>query len=205
MRADLRNHLLAVARGDLSSETGVTHVTAVTAPSGYVHKPLQLRQLRELRLKGGKSEIVLEDGVTEPVTVGSNTRDAVAKPPPIEVARGWSEPLARLEPNKPPGDVPPQRWVRFLDDLHAFLASDWPRRAAELSWSALDLFGCHPVAPYARHDRRGLVWSFGECGGGSLVAMTADTAVIERPTGSRQTFRRRIAACDAVLPWDLTT
>src|ERR1700678_2260706 len=98
----------------------------------------------------------------------------------------WAEALVRLDRNKPPRDVPPQRWVRFLTDAHAFLASDWSCQARELGWSALDLFGCHPIAPYARHDRHGLILSFGECGGGKLVAMTGDTAVIERPTGSHQ-------------------
>jgi len=26
--------------------------------------------------------------------------------------RAWAEALARLDPNKPPGDVPPRRWLR---------------------------------------------------------------------------------------------
>src|SRR6516165_10617401 len=28
--------------------------------------------------------------------------------------RPWAEALARLDPGKPPGDVPPRRWVRFI-------------------------------------------------------------------------------------------
>jgi hypothetical protein len=116
--------------------------------------------------------------------------------------REWAEALARLDPERPLADVPPLRWLRFLDDARQFLASAWPRQAAELGWSALDLFGCHSVAPYARHDCKGLIWSLGECGGGRLVAVTADTAVIERPTGSRQSWPRRPPDPDAVLPWE---
>jgi hypothetical protein len=121
-------------------------------------------------------------------------------------AREWAEALARLDPNRPPGDVPPLRWLRFLDDARQFLASNWPRQAADLGWSVFDLFGCHSVAPYARHACEGLVWSLGECGGGKLVAIncpTAHTAAIERPTGSRQTFYRGPQAdADVVLPWE---
>jgi hypothetical protein len=115
--------------------------------------------------------------------------------------RQWAEALALLDPVHPPADVPPQRWLRFLDDDRQFLASTWPRQAAKLG--SLDLFGCHSIAPYARHDCKGLVWSLGECGGGRLVAITAGTAVIERPTGSRQTFYRRPhAGTEVVLPWE---
>jgi len=30
--------------------------------------------------------------------------------------RAWAEALARLDPNKPPSNVPPQRWLRFIND-----------------------------------------------------------------------------------------
>jgi len=30
--------------------------------------------------------------------------------------RAWAEALTRLDPNNPPSDVPPQRWLRFIDD-----------------------------------------------------------------------------------------
>jgi hypothetical protein len=30
--------------------------------------------------------------------------------------RAWAEALARLDPTKPPGDVPARRWVQFIDD-----------------------------------------------------------------------------------------
>jgi hypothetical protein len=29
---------------------------------------------------------------------------------------GRAEALARLDANRPPGDVPPRRWLRFIDD-----------------------------------------------------------------------------------------
>ena len=39
--------------------------------------------------------------------------------------RAWAEALARLDPNKPPGDVPPRRWLRFIDDCGRFLHGGW--------------------------------------------------------------------------------
>ena len=56
--------------------------------------------------------------------------------------RAWAEALARLDPNKPSGDLPPQRWLRFIDDCGRFLDGGWAVRAAFLGWGPLDLFGC---------------------------------------------------------------
>jgi hypothetical protein len=36
-------------------------------------------------------------------------------------ARQWADGLARLDPNNPPGDVPPRRWLRFMGDCDRFL------------------------------------------------------------------------------------
>src|SRR6516164_2459378 len=78
-----------------------------------------------------------------------NTRTEQAGFVPIAACRAA---LARLDPVLPPADVPPQRWARFLEVALRFLASDWAQQAVELGWTAHDLFGCHPIAPYARHD-----------------------------------------------------
>ena len=34
--------------------------------------------------------------------------------------RAWAEALARLDPDKPPGDVPARRWLQFIDDCGRF-------------------------------------------------------------------------------------
>jgi hypothetical protein len=36
--------------------------------------------------------------------------------------RAWAEGLARLDPSRPPADVPPKRWARFIDDCGRFLS-----------------------------------------------------------------------------------
>jgi hypothetical protein len=60
----------------------------------------------------------------------------------------WFEGLARLDPDRPPADVPRHRWRQFVDDCRTFLnsAEDWAERAARLGWDAMALFGCAPKA-----------------------------------------------------------
>jgi hypothetical protein len=64
------------------------------------------------------------DSCKEPGAINDHSGGAVAE---------WAAALAQLDPNKPPGDVPPLRWGRFIDDARKFLASDWPRQAADLA------------------------------------------------------------------------
>jgi hypothetical protein len=115
--------------------------------------------------------------------------------------RAWAEGLARLNPSKPPADVPPRRWLRFIDDCGLFLDGAWASRAVELGWGPLDLFGCDRERPFARIDHASLLWLLN---GRKLIALTADMAVIETPTGGRQTYRRRLVEDGGVvLAWEL--
>ena len=115
--------------------------------------------------------------------------------------RAWAEALARLDPMRPPGDVSPKRWLRFIDDCGRFLDSGWAIRAAKLNWHPLDLFGCDRERPFARLDHAGLSWLLN---GRKLVALTADTAAIATPSGGSLTFRRRpVEPGHVVLAWEL--
>jgi hypothetical protein len=103
--------------------------------------------------------------------------------------RAWAEALARLDPSKPPADVPSRRWLRFIDDCGRFLDDGWASQAEALGWGPLDLFGCDRERPFARVDHMGLLWLLN---GRKLVALTADAAAIETVTGGRLTYRRRV-------------
>src|SRR5262249_41148743 len=72
--------------------------------------------------------------------------------------RAWAEGFARLDLSKPPADVPPKRWLRFIDDYGRFLDGGWAARAAALGWGPLDLFGCDRERPFADVDHQGLLW-----------------------------------------------
>jgi hypothetical protein len=50
------------------------------------------------------------------------------------IPRKWAEGYARLDPNRPPGDVPLKRWQRFVDDVGKFRNAD--RGAADISSQA---------------------------------------------------------------------
>ena len=110
------------------------------------------------------------------------------------------EGFARLDPNRPPGDVPPKRWVRFIDDIGLFLDDGFAAKAAALGWGPHDLFGCDRDRPFARVDSAGLLWLLN---GDKLVALSENTATIERRTGARQTYRRKRSSPGQVLVWEL--
>jgi hypothetical protein len=116
-----------------------------------------------------------------------------------KIPRAWAEGFAQLDPARPPGDVPPHRWQRFVDDVGLFLDGGFAEQAAALGWGPHDLFGCDRDRPFARIDLAGLLWLLK---GDKLVALTADTATIETRAGPRLTYRRKPVEPGRVLAWD---
>jgi hypothetical protein len=114
--------------------------------------------------------------------------------------RTWAEALARLDPACPPSDVPPKRWLRFIDDCGRFLDDGWAGYAERLGWGPLDLFGCDRTKPFTRISRAGLLWLLN---GRRLLAVAADTAAIATASGGYLTFRRRFREPGGVLAWEL--
>ena len=112
----------------------------------------------------------------------------------------WAEGFARLDAARPPGDVPLQRWQRFVDDAGRFLDSPFCAVAAALGWGPFDLFGCDRDRPFARIDQAGLLWLLS---GDSIVMLAEDAATLETRTGARQTYRRKPSEPGQVLAWDL--
>ena len=93
-----------------------------------------------------------------------------------------------------PDHVDEQRWRQAIGDGQTFLAQ-WGAHAHALGWTADELFGLHapgtkPRPSYcrlSRYDCTGLVWLLQ---GLPVVALTADTAAIENPSGSITVYRR---------------
>jgi hypothetical protein len=110
----------------------------------------------------------------------------------------WAKALARLDCALPPRDVPANRWVQFIDDCGHFIDVGWDLRAAELGWTAFDLFGCDRFKPFARIGRCGLLWLLA---GRHVRILTTDTALM---SGSNLTFYRRPHEPGQVLAWELT-
>jgi hypothetical protein len=69
--------------------------------------------------------------VSTPANVWSDADEELAAIAEYEggAPRVWAEALARLDPARPSGDVPPGRWVRFIDDYGRFVDDGWAHRA----------------------------------------------------------------------------
>jgi hypothetical protein len=118
-----------------------------------------------------------------------------------KIPRAWAEGFAQLHPDRPPGDVPPKRWLTFVDDVGRFVDSPFCAVATALGWGPHDLFGCDRDRPFARIGQAGLLWLLN---GDKLIELDRHVAVIERRTGARQTFKRRpVAVGEIVLAWEL--
>jgi hypothetical protein len=115
------------------------------------------------------------------------------------IPRAWAEGSARLDPDRPPGDMPQRRWQRFVDDVGRFLDGPFCVVAAALGWGAYDLFGCDRDRPFARIDQAGLLWLLN---GDRLVMLADDAATIETQTGVRHMYRRKLGAPGRVLAWE---
>jgi hypothetical protein len=51
-----------------------------------------------------------------------------------KIPRAWAEGFARLDPDRPPGDVATKRWQQFIDDIGQFLDAGWGEKVAGLGW-----------------------------------------------------------------------
>jgi hypothetical protein len=132
------------------------------------------------------SRSLIELEIPNPVTaVTAVTSGKRISPSDLTIVAGAA--LAELRPGDPPCDIPHTQWATFIDDSGRFLASGWVDRAVALGWTALDLFGCDRIKPYARIDRMGLLWLLH---GQDLLALSADAAAISTPAGGSLTFRK---------------
>ena len=134
---------------------------------------------------------------------GSSAEDLRKELPP-GIPTVWTKGVARLATMAPPRTYPAHAWQQLIVDAERFL-DDWAPQAAALGWPAWELFGCHRRAPWGRIQGMGLVLLLH---GDRLAALTASEAVVRRPSGAHQTWRRR--PCDPLHPaerclvWELS-
>jgi len=75
----------------------------------------------------------------------------------------------------------------------------WAVQLAAFGWTAADVFGADPHAPWTRLDCMGLALLLRDC---ELTAVTAETAILRTPSGATQRFYRRHPALGQPL-WEL--
>ncbi len=153
-------------------------------------KPLPKSIITELRAH--KAEVI--DFLTRPVA-----RVVLLHCPP-GVPEAWTQGVADLLAMARPASCPEAKWQVSCEDAYRFLR-DHAARAHGLGWTEYDLFGVHPVKPWARFECMGLVPLLN---GARVTALSDLEAVIEKPSGARLTFRPRTMAPDeACLVWEL--
>jgi hypothetical protein len=96
-------------------------------------------------------------------------------------------------------NFPASWWRGLIGDAELFLPT-WGRQAADLGWTTLDLFGVYPRAPAARFSCMGLLLLINV---GRVIAITTESAVIEKQSGARLTYARRPPEAECVPVWEL--
>lgn len=186
---------------------GLLKNSGTTGHSGHgLNKPLNSKEksgtIREVPLvpvksdwsrplrSSGTSFLAEKQSLTNPVTsVTTGTailQGAADQPENGGAPAEWHAILADLEQQNCPDWLSPDRWNALLANSENFL-SRWGSAAHSLGWTALDLFGVHPIAPAARFDVMGLMLL---TQGGAVVALTADGATVRRTTGAALSYQR---------------
>jgi hypothetical protein len=165
-------------------------------------EPLPQSLLQELRIH--KAEVIDHLQHARRPNLGQPETDALTRCTSASVEiTSWVAGVARLAAMAPPQTYPARAWQQLVTDADRFL-DDWAAQAAALGWPDWELFGCHRRAPWGRIQGMGLVLLLH---GDPLAALTATEAVIRRPSGSHQTWRRKAAdplpAAERCLAWDL--
>ena len=99
----------------------------------------------------------------------------------------WISGVARLRMALAPAGYPERAWLDLQRDADAIMFSHGPAFSAG-GWTTLDLFGCHPDAPYGALWCAGLAFCLD---GHRIVEITHAAAKLRTRTGSILTVVRR--------------
>lgn len=128
----------------------------------------------------------------------SHSPDAELTTSSDHLPAAWIDGVARLRTMDIPDCFSVERWRHIVDDADAFL-KQWGVTAANLGWSAHDLFGVHPAAPAVRFDAMGLIPLLH---GNPVIALTETTATLRGSSGSIQRFSR-IHKVRGICLWEI--
>ncbi len=141
----------------------------------------EISPIRAPGREGEKSEISEKSPQGETWGAAAASTKIVLLHCPPGVPEAWTQGVADLLAMAWPAACPEPKWLGLREDTYTFLR-DHAGRAHRLGWTALDLFGVHPVKPWARIDVMGLVPLLN---GGRIAALNSITASIEKPSGAR--------------------
>jgi hypothetical protein len=193
---DFTSHVL-----DLLKNTGPTGPTGPTSSNAFISKE-KVGTSHETEVGpvdfdwshhgavNGPGKCAIDQSLNEGGTSGTSGTSNFAEGE-VEGERGgapaeWHAILGELEQRNCPDWMSPERWDLLLGDAENFL-SRWGHAAHAMGWTALDLYGVHPLAPTARFDVMGFLFLIQ---GGAVPVITASSASIHRRTGAHLTYRR---------------
>lgn len=171
--------------GDSTRKGCVSGDLAVPTPAQEV-SPLENEWGQDCKRSGDKktSEIQsLKERVPTVSTVSTRFWEDIF---PHDVPVEWREGYASFSVMECPDDFPPQRWTQAIEDGRAFLIR-WGAEAARLGWTATDLFGVSPVAPWPRVGMMGLIPLLN---GDQVSSLDETTATIIAVSGSTLRYRK---------------
>ncbi|MEH6476221.1 MAG: hypothetical protein V7727_11055 [Sneathiella sp.] len=113
------------------------------------------------------------------------------------VPDGWIEGYQKLTSDHCPQTITAHRWQQYIQDAATFMCC-WSEKAHALGWTAIEVFGMHPLAPANRPDAAGLVWLLN---GNEIAAITTDKAIIKTKSGNSQTLVKGVTG--SIPAWDL--
>jgi hypothetical protein len=186
---DWGDRLLALARGSLAPETGVTHVTTRNRNPGYVsEKPLVTPVTPVTPSKTAFSNRGKNHGVTGGVTPREESDERTAL---IEIGAAvphdWAKAFARLERMAPTLGLGAPRWRTLIDDAGRFL-DVWTDAAICAGWSPEDVFEIQ-VLPDTAPFKVGLAEIIG---GGQVLQIEGQKVTIRSGSGIRFIYERRM-------------
>lgn len=174
--------LAASNSGDAAPKESISKSTGITGSTGSIQDSCGLERSRNFvaRENYGNSWGSLGDKYKR---LEERTASRFLNGIPVE----WLDGMARMRATRVPPGIPEAEWKRIALTADEILER-WGARLAALGWTAADLFGADPQAPWTRLDAMGLVPMLGDC---ELTAVTTETAVLMTRSGATQRFYRR--------------
>jgi hypothetical protein len=184
--------------GDSAKNTSTINHVSVTKPHGHVSPNAKalVTPLADFGDAKVQSFQPINRGVTSVTSVTSDFEQGRVADSAGGLPSEWHAILAELKEREGPDWMSPDRWEMLMHDAGRFLDRS-SSTAGAMGWTTLDLIGVHPTRPAVRFDVMGLLLLIQ---GGGVVALTAESATIRRPSGALLRFPR--PAAGGVLLWE---
>jgi hypothetical protein len=156
--------------------------------SGYIHVPATVQNVQNVQNTTDRNPYATDSIPFERFEPFERPPGDIEIDARVPAAIPYAEALTELQDRQPQG-VGEARWHEALSDGRRFLEI-WGNQAADLGWTANDLFGLHPIAPLARYDAMGLVWVLN---GRPVMALSATEATLRASASTTLSFRRAVS------------